>query len=521
MKKITALIICAVMVFSMVACSSNPQSTPTANGTPTPSITPTPTTSTDETPTPTPTLTATPTPETPERDPNSGMTEDEMGVFPVGKYEISLANGEGSLNYSEGQSPITISKDGENKLFTILYQTTGDTPGYIINPGDEGYFVLGNGEQYSLDKGDQVLSVDRKNLTYKSSSSGKYRMTQDSHYTTRWYFEKNENGTYKMALRTTTILTDKHDKYYVYYEKGGLYLYPEKDNKSTDFNITMVEKGSPQFVQYISHDGKITLRLPAGIKNRAFLNDTRGQKWANDVEKCYYAFIDLTNYIPYEHIIVKAFMNCDYMAYVTSNYNTITISNSDIENAFGKSNTWYIQDVKELVLRGDKAQDVNFCILHEMGHMFDIGTDWYFETEMMTDFKLSYCLDVTGFSAIPSEFTTKDVFTYDNIEDCYLSLGKDVSKTKEYTFYGAAYRMVLIQKEIGSWEPYKQTYRWFVENKAKKNSGDPSYVTIPSSKWEKMDLFFEKLSEFSGKDIISMFPEGEYDVWKAYNGYKE
>ncbi len=520
MKKIIALIICVVMAFSMVACGGTPQPTETT-GTPTPAPTPVVTSTPTGAVETTPLDTATPTPTaTPERDPNAGMTEEEMGVFPVGKYQISLASGEGNLNYSAGQTPITVSKDGANNLFSIFYQTTGDTPGYILNPGDEGYFIIGNGEQSRINSGDQVISVDRKNLTYKSSTNGKYRMTQDSHCTTRWYFEMNDDGSYKMALRTTTKLTDKHDKYYVFYENGGLYLYPEKDNKSSNFNITMVERGTPQFTQYISHDGKITLRLPPTIKNRAFLLEARGQKWANDVEKCYYAFIELTNYVPYENIIVKAFMNCDYMAYVTSNYNTITISYSMAENAFGGANQWYLQDVKELVYRGDEAQDVNFAILHEMGHMFDIGTDWYFETEMMTDFKLTYCLEVTGFSAIPSEFSALDVFTYENIEKCYLSLGKDVSKTKEYTYYGAAYRMVLIQKELGTWEPYKQTYRWFMENRAKKDAGDTSYVTIPSSKWEKMDLFFSKLSEFAGRDIISMFPEGEYDVWREYNGYK-
>lgn len=525
MKRITALLICAVMAFSMAACGGTPQATSTTSDetasapTTTPVDTSTPTVDVGTTPAETETLTPTPT-ATPERDPNAGMTEEEMGVFPVGKYQIALVSGEGNLNYSEGQTPITVSKDGTNNLFSIFYQTTGDTPGYILNPGDDGYFIIGNGEQSRIKSGDQVISVDRKNLTYQSTSSGKYRMTQDSHCTTRWYFEPNKDGSYKMVLRTTTKLADKHDKYYVCYENGGLYLYPESNNKSSDFNITMVERGTPQFTQYISHDGKITLRLPPTAKNRAFLTDSRGQKWANDVEKCYYAFIELTNYVPYENIIVKAFMNCDYMAYVTSNYNTITVSYSMNENAFGKSNQWYIQDIKELVYRGEEAQDVNFCILHEMGHMFDIGTDWYFETEMMTDFKLTYCLDVTGFSAIPSEFSALDVFTYDNIEKCYLSLGKDVSQTKEYTYYGAAYRMVLIQKEIGSWEPYKQTYRWFVENRAKKDTGDASYVAIPTTKWEKMELFFKKLSEFSGKDVVSMFPEGEFDVWKEYMGYK-
>ena len=75
--------------------------------------------------------------------------------------------------------------------------------------------------------------------------------------------------------------------------------------------------------------------------------------------------------------------------------------------------------------------------------------------------------------------------------------------------------MILIQKEIG-WEPFRQTYHWFMENRTKVGTDD--YVKIPSSKYEKCELFYTKVSEFANKDVISMIPANEWQVWLEYMG---
>ncbi len=531
MKKLLTLVLVCMTVLALASCTdrtpqTTPAPTPTADSA-TPDGTPTPDNTATPTPTPAPTPNTTPT-LTPDKEVAKGMTEEELGVFPVGQYKITIPGVEGFVSFKlsndniNDDKPLFISTDDKDNLFTIIYQTIGDTPSYTLSPNDEINHVIGLPTNYvsssSMKSGSEVYANSR--LRYTGTSN---RTTQDSSAAIRWYFEKNEDGTYKMALRSSTNLTTTGiSKYYASYEDGKIVLRKDTENKATNFKIEMVERGTNQFYQYISDGGKIALRLPPVLdrefivsndKTRVKFTDERAQKWANDVEDCYYSFIELTNYIPHENIIVKAYANTDYMAYVTNSYNSISISYSATGDKFGGSTRWFVEDINELIARGDDAADVNFCILHEMGHMFDIGSDWYFETESMTDFKLAYCLEKNGLSAIPSEFSKKDIFTYDNIEDAYLSLGKDISKTNNYTYYGAAYRMILIQKEIG-WEPFRQTYHWFMENRTKVGTED--YVKIPSTKYEKCILFYTKVSEFAGKDVISMIPENEWYTWLTY-----
>lgn len=533
MKKILAVALVLATMLSFAACTTdttNTTATPTPTGSETteaPEVTP------EATPTPTPTEAPETTPAvtpTPSKDPNAGMTEEEMGVLPVGKYKITIPGVDGYLAFTlsdnniDNDKPLFVSTEDKDNLFTIIYQTTDSNPSYTISPNDEVYHVIGLPERYAYSSTMKSGSVVYSNYRMRYTSTSRPQ-TQDSYATIRWYFEKNEDGSYKMAIYSSTDLKSLGlSKYYASYENGQIVLRKDSEKISTDFNLEMVERGSAQFLQYISDGGKITLRLPPKMKSelivtpdkkRVYFTDERAQKWANDVEDCYYSFIELTNYIPYENIIVKAYSNCDYMAYVTSNYNTITMSYSIKSNDFGSSSTWFVNDIKELIARGPEANDVNFGIMHEMGHMFDIGTDWYFETEAMTDFKLAYCLEKNGLAAAPSEFSVTQYYSYDNIEEAYLSLGKDISKTGNYTFYGAAYRMILIQKEIG-WEPFKQTYHWFMENRTKQ--GMEGYVSIPSKKYEKCELFYSKVSEFAQKDVVSMIPANEWKVWLEYLG---
>ncbi|MBE6542794.1 MAG: hypothetical protein E7675_00185 [Ruminococcaceae bacterium] len=534
MKKIIALALVIATMLSFAACTTDNTATPTPTPTETqkteaPATTPDPTPSATPTPSvePTPTPSATPTP---TEDLEKGMTEEEMGVLPVGRYKITIPGVDGYLSFAlsenniDNDKPLFVSKEDKDNIFTIIYQTTGENPSYTISPNDEVYHVIGLPVAYPSSSTMKSGSVVYSNYRMRYTNTTRPQ-TQDSYATIRWYFEPNEDGTYKMAIYSSTNFTVSNlTKYYASYEDGKIVLRKESENISTNFKLDMIERGSEQFLQYISNEGKITLRLPPKMKKEFIITldkkqgkftDEFGQTWANNAEDCYFSFIELTNYIPHENIIVKAYANCDYMAYVTSGYNTITASYSAVGNDFGNASTWFSNDIKEMVARGPEARDVNFGVMHEMGHMFDIGADWYFETESMTDFKLAYCLDKNGLSASPSEFTTSQYFTYSNIEEAYLSLGKDISKTNEYTFYGAAYRMILIQKELG-WEPFRQTYHWFMENRTK--IGTDEHVAIPTKKYEKCELFYKKVSEFAGRDVVAMIPANEWKVWLEYMG---
>ena len=460
----------------------------------------------------------------------AAMTEEELGVLPVGQYKISIP-GVGYLCYedvtdADNNKPLTVSETYEGDTFAIVYQTTDPVKtAYTISAGDEVYTAVGVGDRSISMGGKPVCNNYRTTYSYLNSTSGKYPTTQDNSVTMRWYFEDNGDGTYKFLLHDTSDPYASNS--WIYYacwdaENAQIVMtrdiYLERDGRTpANFKVEMTQRGTTQFTQYISYGGKIALRLPPNIEAKAGLTPQRGQKWANDVEKAYRYFIDLTDFVAYDNIIVKAFSNTTYMAYVTAGYNVITASYSATDNEFGGVNNWYVDDIKELVQRGEEANDWNFCILHEMGHMFDTNRDWRFETECQTDFKLAYCLYRGGAAATPSEFRAKDVFTYDNIEECYRIMGGDFTKTQHYDFYGAAYKLMMMQKAIG-WKPVYQTFHWFSAN-ARLDYSDPDKVSIPYQNYQRFQLFIDKISEYSGVDCQNtFFSKTDWAVFMQYYG---
>ncbi len=68
------------------------------------------------------------------------------------------------------------------------------------------------------------------------------------------------------------------------------------------------------------------------------------------------------------------------------------------------------------------------------------------------------------------------------------------------------YRNMLLAREVG-WEPFKKTYRYFLELPAEE---------VPKDAWSKFELWHQKLSEFSGQDAFAIYEPGELDFVRAY-----
>jgi len=310
----------------------------------------------------------------------------------------------------------------------------------------------------------------------------------------KWHLRKNADGTY-------TFYSHINDDFCLSY-KDGKFVAEKADGATgiTSFHLEMKKRGTTLFNQYISSEGAITLRLPVKAKTHAKLTDERAQKWANDLNIAYEAFVELTSYRVYDNIIVKAYEPCGHIGYVYTNcqYNVISISRD-----------FMVTDLEKMVKRdAEAASDWNFCAMHEMGHLFDSQTGWYFESDMMTDFKLAYCLQKGG-SVAPSEFPASTYFTYENIIDCYCSptLGGTMESKGAYGFYQAAHVFMRIQQELG-WEPFKQTFKWFIDTN-----------TVPAAKYDKFFTFVDKVSEFSGKNMRDMFSKNEWKYFCEYYGY--
>ena len=282
----------------------------------------------------------------------------------------------------------------------------------------------------------------------------------------------------------------------------------------TKFNVEMTTRGSDGiFLQYISDEGNVTVRVSPNIKKLSKINDELLQTWANNLDDAYLAYWELTSFQAHENIIVKAYEPSPHIGYVwntNEHYNVITISES-----------FMATDLKKMVQRYKNHQvtDWNFCALHEMGHMFDGMRPWYFEAEMMTDLKIPYVLQKHGGCAAPSEYSADDFFYADGveghaqIEKCYLGLaadGKPIGKSLKYGAYGAALKFVEIQRTVDdtNWTVYKETYKALYEEN---NTSGMSY--------EKFERFVAKISEKSGKDVRALFTDEEWNVFMTQYGY--
>jgi predicted small lipoprotein YifL len=429
-----------------------------------------------------------------------GKTEEALGVLPLGSYTITLNDGANTpVSYNVDPSTIKDNKNAPDSIklavgedftrFTIVYQTIGDDPYYIVWVEDQYLYNLSPSSPYSISNGREILMYNKK-----SSSGGKvYYDDMANGY--KWHIRQNADGSYSFYshLNDAMCLSYKDGKFVAETAATATGI--------TSFNLNLEKRGTKLFNQYISSEGAITLRLPTKAKSRSGLTDERAQKWANDLNIAYEAFVELTSYRVYDNIVVKAYEPCTHIGYVYTNcqYNVISIGTD-----------FAVNDLAKMVKRDKEAAgDWNFCAMHEMGHLFDSQVGWYFETEMMTDFKLAYCLTKGG-TVAPSEFDASDYFSFENIMECYDKLGGGpMDKSKKYGAYQAAYVFLRIQKQIG-WEPFKQTYAWFIETGTK-----------PSAKYDKFFVFLDKLTEFSGKDVRKLFSANEWKTFCENYGYTE
>lgn len=476
--------------------------------------TPTPETSeaSESTQTPTPSSTTTTPTSTPTPPPTvaAGMTEEEMNVLPVGQYTIVPKGSDKGLSYANKESnnrvdiPVTVG--GELNTFTIVYQTHKEDPYYLVFAGEDSMHVLAPEGFLSPKITDKLVFVGKAR---QSSETASTKYFDDKRESIQWHITENKDGTY-------TFSNNQYDSWLLSY-KDGKFCMEEQDKATgiTSFELKMEKRGGGKaFLQYISDEGNVVVRVPSDIFMRVKkLTDEMLQIWANNLDDAYNSYIELTSFVAYESIVVKAYEPSPHIGYVwndNSHYNVITIEKSFI-----------VTDLGKMAMRSKKygVVDWNFCALHEMGHMFDNQQPWYFEAEMMTDLKVAYVLEKNGACAAPSEFNSPDYFYADRnaehaqVEACYRKLSKNgvgIAESLEYGAYSAALKFVEIQRQIDdeNWTVFKQAYA------ALRQEGITTY-----KKYERFENFVQKLSDISGKDVRALFTDAEWAVYMTKYGY--
>lgn len=372
----------------------------------------------------------------------------------VGSPDVKLAKGE---NYK-----YAINGDDAATLLT-LYPITGlkGTPSNYICFGDEAEI----------------------RLTISTPIPGKEPsvQTRRNNRSEQFVFVEQADGTY-------LIRSSYSDKIVLGYEDGKIVNQEfDASNKNQYWSVTRIDYPQTTYKEWVSAKGDIFLRLPLNILEVADTTSERMQIFADDIQKMYEAYIELTGYTPYPAIVVKGDAKQGVMAGVVDGCNTIFINYE-----------WYVEDMAKMQKRWeDGKRDFNFCVLHEMGHMFDSGRGWNFESEMEADLKAVYVLykhqndDRYGAWAAPAEFPAVRCFNYETISKAYDELGADMEK--EYSFYGAAQLFTELVYETG-WEPLMKTFHYFQ---------DENILASQLKPIERFNTFVSKWDEYTDVDVIA------------------
>ena len=471
MKKLIALLlVLATLLCAMPACEKKPE--PTSGET---------TSETSETS----------EPATPVLSVNGIEKMIDVSVAPFSYGVYYLRNDDGKYLATSDTNSKVLLNDGQGKnesyaRWTLYYRRSGETVGYSIFRGDDTRNCLKAGSPAP------GASVAR---------NGTFAANKNNTFT----FVPNADGS-KYQIQ----LTDRPEVC-VSYDTDGSIVLGESGEKGTWWTVETAAP-SEDYVQFISKNKHIALRVkPQWMKLHSMgLSEELLQQYIDYFELAYEAEIELTGFVPYDVIEICCYKPRDFVAAVTNDYNVIMSSDGYSEKTLA---------MLSKRLKQHNVFEMDFGLLHEMGHMFDMGRGWNFESEAWTDYKMCYALkrlqetypDVT-FTATPTNTPAKEYYTYDTME---VILGchdneKEGGMTKYYAFFGCAKIFLLFAKEFG-WEQAIATFHWFQEN----NETDKT-LKDRISRFEK---WVEIESEMSGINVKGWIDQQNPKAWRVLVDY--
>lgn len=417
---------------------------------------------------------STPSPELSTSLPQGTSPEDveaEPVKIPFGLYKITSTDGK-VLGFDNTNTPGYEETDYKRTCWTV--------ESFVDAKGRRGYTLYAGDLPSTALAAQQAIPNGKTKILQASATNPEKKQL--------FYLEEYADGTYALRSAVNPI--------FALSSSGTAPILTQFEGAGDEikWKFEPLTEGCDRYVEWRSANGLFTVRMGPDILRRARISSERMQTWANQMENTYNSYVELTGFVPYQHIIFKAYESEEYPGYVMGDYMVISADMNFMYTDIGK------------MAQRDQlgVTDYNFLMLHEMGHMFDWGRQWDFEGEAMTDIKVSYALyDNPEAVAAPSEFGAKDYFNGSNINECYNKLSGNKKMSGTYDIF----RTAAIFTEFGqmdNWETMKKTYHWFEESgwKAQNNT-------------EMLEKYVEKLSEFSGKDIRSMIDEKEWATMVA------
>ena len=199
-------------------------------------------------------------------------------------------------------------------------------------------------------------------------------------------------------------------------------------------------------------------------------------RWLDHLDAAYVAYEDLVGAVPYHGNKIKIESVPQYPG-------GWAVAGNPIK--------WCGEYVKSELENIDRTDDWSFGILHEIGHDFDLDGRWVWDGEFWANLKMYYVIETLNGIV----FQRGVRYQGRNLKEYYLLRYNEEKKNGRIVNDSITYRYIVISEKIG-WDAFKNAFRYFLNLPANE---------IPATPYAKFSLFIDKLSEFSGTNVWSMF----------------
>lgn len=303
-----------------------------------------------------------------------------------------------------------------------------------------------------------------------------------------WIFEK-QNG------KKVWIVNLYPEKTVMTVQKGRLYLKPYGEKTDEDC-FTINETGGFEYeTELLSKNGRVSIVFNKTLTKR--MTEKQLQAMADDLEKVYDRYAELQGFTP----AGKIEMHCEDNILDAAGY--VTGANDSIY--FYPDGIVYGEAEMEEQEKYFGRPALHFGLLHEMGHVFDGGRNFCFDSEALTTMRIMYLLCNSDYVSFPEgwpyrelqpEFTNERLLSFHEAMDC----GK---LADGYSVTPVSAKFARIFEELG-WEHFTYVFKNWDESRV--NGKD---------RFEVFKEWVRLISESSGKDVKAMFSDREWKNVKA------
>jgi hypothetical protein len=190
---------------------------------------------------------------------------------------------------------------------------------------------------------------------------------------------------------------------------------------------------------------------------------------------------------------------------------SVILSNLPVSTAWaiaGYPIQWHPDYIKSTLEDMAKYDDAVFGIMHEMGHNFapsnyNTGTynegnnSWNWNEELFANFRMYYALCHNDFNV----YMHDRIFVGSEISQMYRKFYLETLAAGKPTDGDGLMYVMTRMADAEGWEPFKRAFKELYNM-------DPS-ISCGSTKWKKIEYFFDVVSKYAGKDLMSAYFSNE------------